>query len=42
VACANAELISSRDAKPVATAREDIVIMRAPQIEELRTIALRC
>jgi hypothetical protein len=27
VDCANAELIKSRDAKAVATAREDIVIM---------------
>jgi hypothetical protein len=27
VACANAELIRSRDAKAVAAAREDIVIM---------------
>jgi hypothetical protein len=38
--CANAELISSRDAKAVAAAREDNVIMGAPQVGKGRTVAL--
>src|ERR1035437_9038078 len=42
VVCANAELIKSRDAKAVAAAREDIVIMGAPRVEEGRNVALQC
>jgi hypothetical protein len=42
VVCANAELISSRDAKAVAAAREDIVIMKSPRVEEGRNVAPRC
>src|SRR5216683_8055215 len=33
VVCANAELISSREATAAAAAREDIVIMEAPRVE---------
>src|ERR1700694_1588251 len=40
--CANAELIRSRDAKAVAAAREDMVIMGAPRVEEERNVAPRC
>jgi hypothetical protein len=40
--CAKAELISSSDAKAVATAREDRVIMAVPQVEEGSTVAPRC
>ena len=40
--CANAELISNRDAKAVAAAREEIVIMGAPRVEEARNVAPRC
>src|SRR6476620_5022461 len=40
--CAKAELISSSDAQAVATAREDRVIMGAPQVEEERRVAPRC
>jgi hypothetical protein len=40
--CANAALIRSREAKAVATAREDIGIMAAPRVEEARNLARRC
>jgi hypothetical protein len=40
VVCANAELIRNKDAKAVAAAREDIVIMEAPRVEEDRNVAL--
>src|SRR5471032_3058467 len=36
VAWANAELVSSRDAKAIAAAWEDIFIMAAPRMEEAR------
>jgi hypothetical protein len=40
--CANAELIRNRDATAAAAAREDIVIMGTPRIEEERNVALEC
>jgi hypothetical protein len=42
VACANAEPISSRDAKAAAAAREEIFIMGAPRVEDSRNVALSC
>jgi hypothetical protein len=41
VVCANAEPIRSTEAKAVATAREDRVIMGAPQVEEARKVGWR-
>jgi hypothetical protein len=42
VVCANAVLIRNRDAKAVAAAREDIVIMEAPRVEEASNFARSC
>ena len=39
--CANAEPISSMEAKAVASAREDIVVMGAPQVKEAHRRAAR-
>jgi hypothetical protein len=40
--CANAEPIRSTEAKAIAAAREDIVIMEAPLVEEGRNVAPQC
>ncbi len=42
VVCANALLINSRDAKAITTAREEIVMTRAPLLERAGNVARRC